>query len=474
MRITREAAEPIALAGVLALFALAFRAPILLLGTVLIMAVLLGVQLSVLRDVRAIRRDLAVELTADRRLIATDEPTAVTLSAELDVPRHVDVEVRSTLPVTTVLEAGDALAVRLGTLRRAARTVRCAWPVGGRMELAAPTVTVTDRRGWFESSFRQGGPLEIVVRPNRPRDMHVGRGGTMLPSAYGEHDAGPFGSGTIPGELREYVPGDTASRIDWKATARLGELYVRDFEAETDLETTIVLDHRASTGAGPPGATKLEYLRQFALAYADHARELGDPLGLLAVGEDGITARRWPEATPDHYEWITTTVQGVTPTDATPDEEHGSIAAAEASRLAAALDETEMGRPLAPFLGDRARYVDRIDERPLFRTVRLVVEQSGRDRLCLILTDDERRTELHEAVKLARGGDGRVLVFIAPTALFAEPDLPDVDDAYRSYVDFEEFRRRLDALDRVRAFEIAPGDRIGSVIAATNRREGVA
>ena len=474
MQLTREAAEPIALAGILTAFAALLQAPILLVGTALIAALLLGIQLSVLRDVRAIRRELAVELTADRRLLATDEPTAITVSAELDVRRCVDIEVRTELPALTTLETGDSLAIRLGTLRRAARTVRCSWSVGGRMELAAPTVTVADRRGWFESTFQLGSPLEIVVRPNRPRELHVGRAGTALPSAYGQHDAGPFGSGTTPGELREYVPGDTTARVDWKATARLGELYVREFEAETDLETTIVLDHRASTREGPPGATKLDYLRQFALAYADHARELGDPLGLLVVGDEGITARRWPEAAPEHYEWITTTLQGVSPTEGTDAEDRLAMAAADAGRLAASLGDTAMGQPLAPFLRDRARYVERIDERPLFRTVRLFLERTGRDRLCLILTDDERRTELHEAVKLARRGDGRVLVFIAPSALFDRPQLPDVDDTYHAYVDFEEFRRRLDAMDRVRAFEIAPGDRIGSVIAATNREEGVA
>jgi len=85
------------------------------------------------------------------------------------------------------------------------------------------------------------------------------------------------------------VPGDTEKQIDWKATARHGTPYVRDYEAETDRRTLLVVDHRASLATGSRAETQLEALREIALVIAGNARRLNDPLGLVTVGDDGIT-----------------------------------------------------------------------------------------------------------------------------------------------------------------------------------------
>jgi hypothetical protein len=69
-------------------------------------------------------------------------------------------------------------------------------------------------------------------------------------------------------------------------------------------------------------------------------------------------------------------------------------------------------------------------------------------------------------VKLARRDEGEVLVFLTPQVLFEPGGLADMEDAYERYVDFEEFRRELARLERVSAFEIAPGDRLEGVLAA--------
>ena len=49
------------------------------------------------------------------------------------------------------------------------------------------------------------------------------------------------------------------------------------------------MDHRGTLSVGPPGQSKLEYLREVALATIDGARGADDPLGLLTVGDGGIT-----------------------------------------------------------------------------------------------------------------------------------------------------------------------------------------
>jgi len=86
--------------------------------------------------------------------------------------------------------------------------------------------------------------------------------------------------------------------------------------------------------------------------------------------------------------------------------------------------------------------------------------------LTVIVTDDNRRAELQEAVKLAGRGDDAVLVLLTPSVLYEPGGLSDLEAAYRRYLDFEEFRRSLARLERVQAYEVGPGDRLGALLAA--------
>jgi uncharacterized protein (DUF58 family) len=67
--------------------------------------------------------------------------------------------------------------------------------------------------------------------------------------------AGPYrspirGSGMTLANLREYLPGDDARAIDWKASARLDRLFVREYEEERNQTYYLVLDRSGSAGFG--------------------------------------------------------------------------------------------------------------------------------------------------------------------------------------------------------------------------------
>jgi uncharacterized protein (DUF58 family) len=70
------------------------------------------------------------------------------------------------------------------------------------------------------------------------------------------------GAGTEPGESREYHPGDDVRRMDWPVTARTQVPYVRQTEADRELETWIVYDASNSLAFG----TALYEKRDLALA----------------------------------------------------------------------------------------------------------------------------------------------------------------------------------------------------------------
>ncbi len=95
----------------------------------------------------------------------------------------------------------------------------------------------------------------------------------------GEHDARGRTGGLSAEEIRKYVPGDALKYVDWKATARLDEAHVRNYEAESNRSVVLVLDHRQTLGDGAPGETKLEHLGAVAAAFQQRAGATRDALG---------------------------------------------------------------------------------------------------------------------------------------------------------------------------------------------------
>ncbi len=86
-------------------------------------------------------------------------------------------------------------------------------------------------------------------------------------------------------EYRQYIPGDDLSWVDWKVYARSDRYYVRKFEAETNLECTVLIDTSASMGYGSGPLTKLEYGSCLAAALAWLVAGQRDAVGLIAFDE---------------------------------------------------------------------------------------------------------------------------------------------------------------------------------------------
>ncbi len=87
--------------------------------------------------------------------------------------------------------------------------------------------------------------------------------------------------------LRDYVHGDDARLVDWKATARRGRPTVRQFQVERGQELVVLVDcgrrMAATTAEGTQrGWTKLDHALDAALELAAVALQEGDRVGLLA------------------------------------------------------------------------------------------------------------------------------------------------------------------------------------------------
>ncbi|TYL37862.1 DUF58 domain-containing protein [Natronococcus pandeyae] len=495
MRPTRQLWGVGILAAVLAGLAAVFARPLLLGATVLIGAWLLTRQYLFVTTVRKAKASLTATQALDTSATRVDDATPVTLNVSLERPRSLSLSLEAGIPPAGVV--ADPLVVSLAPNETTAQqTTTVSWPVAGRHQFEQATLTATD--GLFETTVPVGSTPGITVEPRSPRSVYIGKGGDRRAITRGEHEAERFGSGTDPAEIREYVPGDTADKIDWKATARLNALHVREFEADTDRPTMLIVDHRAALSEGPPAESKLAYLREAALATVSRARQLGDPIGLLSIGDAGLTSRFDPATGPGQYVSIRRQLLDLEPTNAnersgSTDDSTGPVTIEETATSSliaagrrpnhASLDTTASPgatpadtdrsdafvRTLEPFYANQ-QYQTRFESDPLLGAVRTAAA-TYHDRVwTIICTDDSDPNALYEAVRYSRSKNNDVLVLLTPSVLFRPSGVADVERAYNQYQSFEEFRQKLDRLEGVTALEVAPEERLSTLLAVGHER----
>jgi uncharacterized protein (DUF58 family) len=101
----------------------------------------------------------------------------------------------------------------------------------------------------------------------------------------GEHSTQQVGAGTELATLRPYQPGDDVRHIDWNATARMREPYVRVHVGERAMTAWIVLDVSASMRFGSVVRRKADVAEGVCLAVGHVATRRGNRLGVMAFGE---------------------------------------------------------------------------------------------------------------------------------------------------------------------------------------------
>ena len=100
------------------------------------------------------------------------------------------------------------------------------------------------------------------------------------------------GHGTDFRDVREYQTGDDVRHVDWNVTARMDEMYVRQYTEDRELTAWLVLDHSPSMGFGPVHRTKEMVLCEVAATIAQVLVRGGNRVG--AVVYDNQTVRTIP------------------------------------------------------------------------------------------------------------------------------------------------------------------------------------
>jgi uncharacterized protein (DUF58 family) len=94
---------------------------------------------------------------------------------------------------------------------------------------------------------------------------------------------------------REYLPGDDLRHLNWKLYARNDKLYVKQFDAETNLDCHLVVDVSGSMETQNSGVSKRRYATMLAAALAHLALHQRDAVGITLFA-DRVLAHVKPRA----------------------------------------------------------------------------------------------------------------------------------------------------------------------------------
>ncbi len=155
----------------------------------------------------------------------------------------------------------------------------------GRVVLHGLAVNLRGPLGLFDVPLYFPNALAIKVLPRSvalPRSAAPSMSGLPIDRA-GRHRTRRRGGGTELHELREFQPGDPFKSIAWKASAKTGQLVVREVDQEVQQTLMLAIDVGGSMRGGEPGKRKLDFSLELAAAHARAWLERGDRVGLLTV-----------------------------------------------------------------------------------------------------------------------------------------------------------------------------------------------
>jgi uncharacterized protein (DUF58 family) len=101
----------------------------------------------------------------------------------------------------------------------------------------------------------------------------------------GMHRSPYFGQSVEFRQHREYAPGDDLRHVDWKVWARQDRVYVKQYEEDTNLRCTLLVDVSNSMGYGDGPLNKFEYACTLASSLAYLILKQNDAVGSYAFDE---------------------------------------------------------------------------------------------------------------------------------------------------------------------------------------------
>ncbi|MHC5542797.1 DUF58 domain-containing protein [Singulisphaera rosea] len=129
----------------------------------------------------------------------------------------------------------------------------------------------------------------------------------------GQHRSPFHGFNIEFAQYRDYAPGDDLRRLDWRVFARSDRHYIKQYEEESNVRVTFVVDASASMNYRGSGTlSKYEYGATLVVSLAMLLTRQQDPVGLVLFDEKANTVLP-PNATPSQVVVMSGLLERCTP-----------------------------------------------------------------------------------------------------------------------------------------------------------------
>jgi uncharacterized protein (DUF58 family) len=227
-----------------------------------------------------------------RRMVRTTRGAVLTIEAEVRnrdtlAARFVKLRALSSSQLSVSIEPSGGEVAAAGRLKV---NVVVHAPRVGYHGIHGLALEVQGASGLFEVPLTFANPYGVEVLPT-PFATYLlqPRGGRSHLLAASGRPGRTRGEGTDLRELREHRPGDPFRRIAWKASAKRGQLLVRDFEREERDIVWLVLASSVELWSGPVGRAPLDLAIDETASVAVRHLGRGDRVGLIiAAGADRV------------------------------------------------------------------------------------------------------------------------------------------------------------------------------------------
>ena len=222
---------------------------------------------------------LTHEVSTDRVFEGDAVTVTVAVAARSAVPL---MELLEPLPYGSELASGRnraLMSLRPGQTAGFRYEVR--WPGRGMHDLGTVVVRGRDRWGVRAWERRHVNRTRVRVYPrivplrSLPRPFHT-------QTSIGDYTSPALGEGIEPGDIRQFTPGDRIRQVNWRASLRLGSLYVTQRHLERNADVVLMLDTLAEVGVAPETTLDFGVRAAASLATAYLARK--DRVGLIIYG----------------------------------------------------------------------------------------------------------------------------------------------------------------------------------------------
>ena len=174
-------------------------------------------------------------------------------------------------------------------------------PVKGVYKIKGPKIRVTDLRELYHADFVVNSEIEVEVYPSLDRIKEEAKTEDNLKLAT-TYQKALLGLQTMEiHSLRKFQPGDDIKHVEWKATARLGELIVKDFLKELEGDIYIILDAGKEMRKGVRNS-KIDYATTLTLQLAYALRKYR--VGLIVYDDFGVKYKIEASKSPEQIEKI--------------------------------------------------------------------------------------------------------------------------------------------------------------------------